>query len=82
MATEVEDRDVIPEPGIGLALMTVLAIIATIAVLSVLIWGLMVGVAATTAGRNEAGNATPQSGPLIDQKAQPAKQPAVPAKQP
>ena len=73
MATEVEEHDVRSEPGIGLALLTVLGMILTIGVLSVLIWALMLGVAATTAGRNEAGT-TPRPGEMvIEQKALPAK---------
>ena len=82
MAIEVHDRDhdPEPEPGIGRALVAVLAIIATIGVLTVLIWILMVAVTSTTAGRHEQ---APAAGPMmIDQKALPAKQPTSPAKQP
>ena len=75
MATEVEDRDIRPEPGLGVALLTTLGIILTVAVLAVLVWVLMIGVASTTAGRNEAAAPAQRPGPLIDQKAQPAKQP-------
>lgn len=76
MATiEVEERDTAREPGLGLALLTVLGIIGMIAVLSALVWMLIVGVAATTGGRNEQGPAQVQTAPLMDQKPQPAKQP-------
>jgi hypothetical protein len=75
MAIEVDDREHRPEPGLGVALLTVLGIILTIGVLSLLIWALMVGVAATTAGRNEQGVGSVPSGPLMDQRAAPAKQP-------
>jgi hypothetical protein len=74
----IDDHEVIPEPGIGLALVAVFGIISTIAVLSVLIWALMVGVAATTAGRHEQAPASGQT--VIDQKPLPAKQPPAPAK--
>ena len=71
---EVDDHGAKREPGMGAALLTVLGMILTIAVLSVLVWALMVGVTATTAGRGQ-GIGPIQPGPLIDQKAQPAKQP-------
>ena len=74
----IDNHEVIREPGIGLALLTVLGIISTIAVLSVLIWALMIGVTATTAGRHEQAPAPGQM--VIDQKALPAKQPPAPAK--
>ena len=74
----IDEHEVVPEPGIGLALLTVFGIIATIAVLSVLIWALMLGVAATTAGRHEQAPAPGQM--VIDQKALPAKQPPAPAR--
>lgn len=75
MATEVDDREHVKEPGIGLALLTVLGMILTIAVLSLLIWALMIGVAATTAGRQPQTTSQPPLEPVIGQKALPAKQP-------
>ena len=74
----IDDHEVVPEPGIGLALLAVFGIIATIAVLSVLVWVLMIGVTATTAGRHE--QATTPGQMVIDQKALPAKQPPSPGK--
>jgi hypothetical protein len=47
----------------------------TIAVLSLLIWALMIGVAATTAGHQPQATSQPPLEPVIDQKALPAKQP-------
>ena len=73
MANELDDREERPEPGIGLALLTVLGMILTIGVLSLLIWALMIGVAATTAGRNEKGAAPPPGEMMMEQKALPAK---------
>ena len=73
MAIEVDDRDHRSEPGMGVALITVLGMILTIAVLSVLIWVLMIGVTATTAGRHDQ-TATPRPAETtLDQKALPAK---------
>lgn len=80
MATEVDDRDLTKEPGLGLALLTVLGIIVTIAVLSVMIWGLMLGVTATTAGRSDQNAA--QTAPMMDQKALPANPPSNPPPSP
>ena len=74
----IDDHEAVPEPGIGLALLTVFGIIATIAVLSVLIWMLMLGVTATTAGRHEQVQTPGQM--VIDQKALPAKQPPASGK--
>jgi Na+-transporting methylmalonyl-CoA/oxaloacetate decarboxylase gamma subunit len=68
---EVDDREHHPEPGLGLALLTVLGMILTIGVLSLLIWALMIAVAATTAGRSE--HAPAPSEMMIEQKALPAK---------
>jgi hypothetical protein len=73
MAIDVDDDGNRREPGIGLALLTVLGMILTIGVLSLLIWGLMIAVAATTAGRTEPGAAPVKSETVIDQKALPAK---------
>ena len=81
MATEVDDRDLTKEPGLGLALLTVLGMILTIAVLSAGIWALMLGVTATTAGRNTDQSAT-QTAPLMDQKALPANPPQAPPSNP
>ena len=80
MATEVEDRDLTKEPGLGLALLAVLGMIIIIAVLSVMIWALMIGVTATTAGRNDQNAA--QTAPLMDQKALPANPPQAPPANP
>ena len=80
MATEVDDHDVTKEPGLGLALLTVLGMILTIAVLGVMIWGLMLGVTATTAGRNDQSGA--QTAPMMDQKALPANPPSNPPPNP
>jgi Na+-transporting methylmalonyl-CoA/oxaloacetate decarboxylase gamma subunit len=73
MAIQVDDREHHPEPGMGIAMLTVLAMILTIAVLSLLIWAMMIGVAATTAGRSE--HAAPQKPGemMMEQKALPAK---------
>jgi hypothetical protein len=73
MANGLDNREQTSEPGMGVALLTVLAMILTIAVLSLLIWALMSGVAATTAGRNEKGAAPPPGEMMIEQKALPAK---------
>jgi hypothetical protein len=73
MATNVDESGHRPEPGLGLALLTVLGMILTIGVLSLLIWGLMIAVAATTAGRTEPGAAPVKSETVIDQKVLPAK---------
>jgi hypothetical protein len=73
MATNFDEGGRKPEPGLGLALLTVLGMMLTIGVLSLLIWGLMIAVAATTAGRMEPGAAPVQSETVIDQKALPAK---------
>ena len=80
MATQVDDRDVRTEPGMGLALLTVLGMILTIAVLSVIIWAIMVGVVATTAGRSDQSAGPPA--PLMDHKAQPANPPSTPSNPP
>jgi hypothetical protein len=80
MATQVDDRDVRTEPGMGLALLTVLGMILTIAVLSGLIWAIMLGVVATTAGRSD--QTAGQPAPLMDHKAQPANPPASPPSTP
>ena len=69
MAIEVDDR----QPGMGLALLTVLGMILTIAVLSVLIWALMIGVTSTTAGRHEQGTTPRPADMTLEQKALPAK---------
>jgi hypothetical protein len=80
MATEVDDRDLTKEPGLGLALLTVLGMILTIAVLSMMIWALMIGVTATTAGRSD--QSATQAAPLMDQKALPANPPQTPPSNP
>ena len=73
MANQLDDHNAPPEPGLGVAMLTVLGIILTITVLSLLIWGLMLGVAATTEGRHDRGT-TPRPGEMmIEQKALPAK---------
>jgi hypothetical protein len=73
MATNVDEGNR-PEPGMGLALLSVLVIILTMALLSGLIWALMVGITATSSSSGESG--TPpaaQSQPsIIDQRAAPA----------
>jgi hypothetical protein len=51
MAIDVHDGGHRPEPGLGLALLTVLVMVLTTAVLSGLIYLLMLGVAATSAGQ-------------------------------
>lgn len=73
MANQIDEHEAIREPGLGLALLTVLAIILTITVLSVLIWVLMVGVVATTEGRHERSTAPAPGEMMIEQKALPAK---------
>jgi hypothetical protein len=75
MATEIDEREHPGEPGMGLALLTVFGIIGTIAVLAALIWILMIGVSATTAGRHAGTAAGKPAGPMIEQKASPAQQP-------
>lgn len=74
MAIDVDDSGNRPEPGMALALLAVLAMILTIAVLSALIWALMVGVAATSTGKGEpaAAPAAESQQSIMDQKA-PAK---------
>jgi hypothetical protein len=61
------------EPGMALALLSVLAMIMTMAVLSVLIWALMVGVAATSTskGKPDGAPAVQAQPSLMDQKAAP-----------
>jgi hypothetical protein len=54
MALEAHDVGNRPEPGLGLALLTVLVMVLTTAVLSGLIYVLMLGVAATSAGSRTA----------------------------
>ena len=59
-----------PEPGMALALLTVFAMIMTMAVLSALIWALMVGVAATSSSKGDP-SASPAVAPqpsMMDQK--------------
>ena len=73
MATEVEDGVNPREPGMGVALLVVAGMILMMAVLSALIWALMVGVAATTAGKGDAAKLPAKSESVIDQKALPAK---------
>ena len=72
MAHDADDADR-REPGLGLALLTVLGMIVTIGILSVLIWLLMIGVTATTQGRGQPGAVTQPSVPVIDQKGLPAR---------
>ena len=75
MAHDADDRNARNEPGMAAALLTILAMIGTIAVLSLLIWVLMVAVNSTTAGRHEQVSPPASSAPMIDQKALPGKQP-------
>jgi hypothetical protein len=72
MAT-IDDSGNRPEPGIALALLAVLAMILTMAVLSALIWALMVGVAATSTSKgNPAAAPAAETQPsMMDQKAAP-----------
>ena len=73
MAIEVDEGGNRREPGMGAALITTGAMILVIAVLSVLIWVLMVAVAATTGGRHDKSSMPVQSETVIDQKALPKK---------
>ena len=69
MAIDAHDAGHRPEPGLGLALLTVLVMVLTIAVLSGLIYVLMLAVAATSSG---------QQSPVAEQPAltAPAARPA------
>jgi hypothetical protein len=63
-----------PEPGMGLALLAVFAMIMTMAVLSALVWALMVGVAATSTSKGDAAAAPAveaQPTSMMDQKVPP-----------
>ena len=73
MANEFDEGGNRPEPGLGLALLTVLGMILTMGVLSLLIWALMVGVTATTGGVHDKSSMPVRSETVIDQKALPAK---------
>ena len=53
MAIDVHEGGNRPEPGLGLALLTVLVMVLTTAVLSGLIYVLMLAVAATSSGRHD-----------------------------
>jgi hypothetical protein len=71
MAT-IDDSGNRREPGMALALLAVLAMILTMAVLSALIWALMVGVAATSTSKGNPGAAPAaetQPTSMMDQKA-------------
>jgi hypothetical protein len=70
MATDVHEGGTRPEPGLGLALLAVLVMVMTTAVLSGLIYVLMLAVTATSAGQ--------QARPPAEQPA--AVSPVSPAK--
>ena len=72
MATDAHEGTRV-EPGLGLALLTVLIMVGTTAVLAGLIYALMLGVAATSAGRDDAPAVPPQ--PPVS--AQPSQQQGV-----
>jgi hypothetical protein len=71
MAIGVDEGGHRPEPGLGLALLTVLGMVLTTAVLAGLIYLLMLGVTATSSGKPTS-NAAP-----VTPVAQPSQQPAA-----
>jgi len=79
MAIDVHEGGHRPEPGLGLALLTVLVMVLTTAVLSGLIYLLMLGVSATSAGQQSTRGAdqpaitTPASTPAATPISPPTK---------
>lgn len=59
MATDVDDGGHRSEPGLGLALLAVLVMVLTTAVLAGLIYVLMLGVSATSTGAPQQGGSSP-----------------------
>ena len=76
MAIDAHEGGHRPEPGLGLALLTVLVMVLTTAVLSGLIYLLMLGVAATSSGQQS----SPVEQPAVSTPATPpASTPIAPA---
>jgi hypothetical protein len=78
MAIDVDEGGARPEPGLGLALLTVLAMLLTTAVLALLIYLLMLGVTATSSGKQPQGPTEPIPVSAPSQQP-PASTPILPA---
>ena len=77
MAIDVDEGGHRPEPGLGLALLTVLGMVLTTGVLAALIYLLMLGVAATSSGKLES-NTAPAAPVAQPSQQPPASSPILP----